>query len=588
MSTPPSQKPPLRPDELEAQTSTRWMLWSFLGLLAAAAAWWFFFDEAALAARNWWGRRHIPAIEAGIEAEDWANAAKNLHQATRWAPDDPEVLRAAVQFVTRTGSEPRTMLRFLGRLQELGVITVAERCLMGRMHVRLPDLKTAHEIYDALPAGEMSKRPALELLAEIQKAEGLHARSFLTQRQALLADPENPDSVLQLALLDARSGDASLSGPARERLWPIARRGDAKAAPAVEFLAQHRQLTAAEGAELLQIVEAMPEGAKTEALRFKVLSAVLRLNPHRRHELLNKELQKWGRQPPANLGPLLEWLVAEREHERILRIVSAQTAAVYGAVLPHYIAALRGEKRWAAIKQMVVGKVDPSFPRVQLRLWLAEAESHLSEDPATPRQILSSLLEESGRGEHEMTATLTAQLAEQLGQWDIARRCYEALTARHPTKAIPLLTKVYDAASHELNGQAMLQASEKLCDLKPTDMVFLDRVNYLRLVLGTDLEVAQRALDEAAKMPPHHITPDRHIALSLLRALAAYRSGHRQEIAPHLARVSAIDTFPPGPRAVYAGLMAVSGDTAGGYKIAEFVPEALLLPEERRFLKKAL
>ena len=70
--------------------------------------------------------------------------------------------------------------------------------------------------------------------------------------------------------------------------------------------------------------------------------------------------------------------------------------------------------------------------------------------------------------------------------------------------------------------------------------------------------------------------------------LAAYRQGRVNEIAPALAQVKDVDTFPPGARAVFAGLLAISGSTSSAYQVAEKVPSTLLLPEERRFLARAL
>ena len=49
-----------------------------------------------------------------------------------------------------------------------------------------------------------------------------------------------------------------------------------------------------------------------------------------------------------------------------------------------------------------------------------------------------------------------------------------------------------------------------------------------------------------------------------------------------------MDTFPPGARAVFAGLLAISGNASNAYQVAEKVPASLLLPEERRFLARAL
>ncbi len=590
MNTPDVGAPPPQKatrESFDVQTSVRWMLVFFCSVAGFVILWAIYFDSAAHQMKSWLARSYIPKLQVSIEKEDWGNASTSLNQALRWAPKDPEVLRAAIDFVKRTGSEPRSMIRFLTPLDEIGQITSAERALLGSMYVQVPDLQAAHRIYDELPEETLRSRPTLELLAAIQKAEGLNARSFLTQRQALLADPEDPDSVLQLALLDARSGDASLSGPARERLWPIARSGGIHALPAIEYLSQHRQITAAEGLELLALVESIKDNPKVVATRFQVLSTNLRLNPHRRQELLNQEILRWNGKPAATLPPLLEWLVNERENERVFRLVSAKTAANYSSLLPFYVAALRDTKQWGNIKILLYGRIDSAFSGIQVRIWLAEAESHLSTDQTQPRQILSTVLEESGRGENAQAALRAAEMAEQLGFWDIAGRCYAGIAAKHPAQSINMNLKVYEMASRQQDGPAMLKAGIRLRDLKGTDVIFLDRVNYLRLLLGTDLEIANQDLDQIAAQPKHHITQDRQIAIALLRALAAYRSGQLDLISKYLADVKQVDTFPPGPRAVYAGLLAITGDTAGAYKFAEKVPSVLLLPEERRFLSRA-
>jgi len=181
-----------------------------------------------------------------------------------------------------------------------------------------------------------------------------------------------------------------------------------------------------------------------------------------------------------------------------------------------------------------------------------------------------------------------AEMAEQLGYWDLSRRFYEGVAARHIGASMNMYLKVYEMAQKEINGDAMLRSSQQLMKLKPTDVVYLDRANYLRLVLGTDIEIAVKTIDEAAAVPAHHITPDRMVALSFLRALAAYRQGRLGDIAPALAQVKDVNTFPPGARAVFAGLLAITGNTSSAFQLAEKVPSTLLLPEERRFLSRAL
>ena len=570
------------------EPQSRLLLWSFLGLATFAVAWWLFFDHLATGAKSWWGRRYIPEVERYVETEDWMNAARHLNDATRWAPDDPAVIRTAVMFVEKTGSEPRSMIRFLSKLDEQGILTPEEMSKLGKAYVSLPDLKLAHATFDRFKGEQSQKRPPLELLSAIQRAEGLAARSFLTQRQALMADSDNPQSVLDLALLDARSGDPSLSGPARERLWPIARGGTDQAIPAIEFLAQHRMLTAQEAEDLLTLVQGIKQDSKGEIARFAVLSAIIRLHPHERDQLVNQEIRRWDGKPAANLPPLMAWLVKEQQFERVLRMISDKTAASYTTLLPHYVGALRGLGRWGPLKALLTGRVDAAFPIVQLRIWQAEAESHLSDDPTTPRHLLTTVFDQTGRGEHAEAAMRAAEMAELLGYWDLSRRFYEGVATRHIGASLNMQLKVYEMAQKETNGEAMLRSSQQLMKLKPTDVVYLDRANYLRLVLGTDIEIAFKTIDEATAVPAHHITPDRLVALSFLRALAAYRQGRMDQIAPALAQVKDVDTFPPGARAVFAGLLAISGNASSAYQVAEKVPSTLLLPEERRFLARAL
>ncbi|MFM2166243.1 MAG: hypothetical protein RIS79_614, partial [Verrucomicrobiota bacterium] len=574
--------------EIAEQTANHILRWSIIGLIVFGSLWWMYFENIATSVRGWWGRRYIPEARRFMAAGDWANAAHTLKDANRWAPQDVEVLRVEVDFVEETGSEPRTMIRLLSQLDEQGALTPEDLFRLGRAYVLLPEIKKARDTYDRFQPDQLTKRPALELLSAIQKAEGLAARSFLTQRQALLADPDNPQSVLDLALLDARSGDPSLSGPARERLWPIAQSGRDQAVPAIEFLAQHRLLTAQDASDLMVLAESIKDRPKAEACRFAVLSANLRLHPHEREQIVNEELRRWNGRAAANLAPLLAWLVKEKEFERVLRLVSDKTAANYSALLPHYVSALRGLGRWGQVKVFLSGRLSPSFPGVQAHIWLAEAESHLSDDPDTPRHLLNTVFDETGRGENMSTALKAAQMAEFLGYWDLSRQFFEGIAHKHAEAAQSMHLKAYEMAQKETNGAAMLRSSEELLRLKPTDVVYLDRASYLRLLLGTQIEIAVKDLNAAKDIPAHRITPDRHVALAFLRALAAFREARYNDIAPELARVKSYDTFPAGARAVYAGLLAITGNQSGAYQIAEKIPVTLLLSEERRFLARAL
>ena len=77
--------------------------------------------------------------------------------------------------------------------------------------------------------------------------------------------------------------------------------------------------------------------------------------------------------------------------------------------------------------------------------------------------------------------------------------------------------------------------------------------------------------------------------MHLLQALAAYREGQIEAAQTPLSQVARPEDFNAGVRAVYAALLKLSGGDAGKvFRLVERIPTALLLPEENRFLQRAL
>ena len=111
MSTPETSPSPPRPalseSDIAEETSSRLLLWSTIGLVIFAGVWWLYFENIATGVKGWLGRSYIPEVRRFMAAEDWTNAARSLNGANRWAPQDTEGLPIAVDFVEKTGPEPR-------------------------------------------------------------------------------------------------------------------------------------------------------------------------------------------------------------------------------------------------------------------------------------------------------------------------------------------------------------------------------------------------------------------------------------------------------------------------------------------------
>lgn len=543
--------------------------------------------SAMKAARQWLAHRHLPEVRQSIRRQDWRAAVLALKNARRWAPEDPEVLRASIALLSRAEADPRTIIQAIRQLQAVTKVTSDELALLGELHAKMGDISEARALYAQLPDDARESRPALHLQASILEADGFRDRALEVRRETWLTDLDNPESLAQLAATDLSGTDPSRRTAMVERLWKIVRSESPAVITAVKLLAGTNHLTITEAKELRGIIEkggiAPPE---RESARLAVLSAWLRLNPHLRTDLIDEELSRWKNRKPSEVTPLARWLADEHEYARILRIMPASTVARYTDLLPPYVTALRSEEKWNDLNTLLTsGGIDPAFSKQKTRLWLAEAQSHLEYGSGRARQTLAQVFENAGRGDDLSSTLEAAKLAEQLHDWAFAQRCYEGVATKHRHTAAPMLAKVYEMAELQRDGSEMLATCVKLLELRPDNVQAMLQKLYLQSLLGIELEVAHETVQSLVLEG----STERIDKVHLVRALSIYRSGLKDGIRDEILKISHPDSMTAGERAVYAGLLHQSGGApANVFQIAERIPRSLLLPEEAAFLKRAL
>jgi len=593
MNSPESQHGPETPDKTSdaSPPDRRQCAYGRLLLVAAIAATaalgWTFLPKATPAVKGWLARRHVPAMRTATQQRDWRSAMKAMHAASRWAPDDPEVLHASIHLFTQAAGDPNTLIRLIQRLRETGAATPEELALMGRMHLRAGESTKARTLLEDLPPAARRQRQALLLLADLLAFDGNHREADETRREALLLDGNASDDLLQLARFDLDGTDPSRRAAIRQQLWQLARTPEEHALEAIALLANTRDLTSPEATTLLQLVESHPAAeSKKDSFRLQALSARLRISPHLRADLLQAEIRRWAGRTPAEITPLAVWLARQGEHDRLLALIPAQTAARYTDLLPAYVTALSEKQKWRELDLLLKSRtIDPAFSSQKLRLWKAEVEANLDHDLARARQSLSRAFEESGRGEQLSDALGAAYLAEKLHLWDLAHRCFQGAVTSHPQTRPTLLPKIYQMAEFQHDATAMLRACEDMLAFKPENITFQLQKLYLQLVIGTELETSRRALMSIEITGP----AKRVDQIRLLRALSAHRHQQPSSVSDEIPHISTPGELPPGQRAVYAALLKLSGGDAGqAYRLAERISPLLLLPEEQTFLRRAL
>ncbi|WP_395750181.1 tetratricopeptide repeat protein [Prosthecobacter sp.] len=592
MSQPPLTSPDTHPDEggeegVHLRRERRQILLLALGMVVFGTACWYSYPHITPLVKNWLAHRHLPETRRQIQQKNWMEAATSLRDARRWAADDPEVLRVTLEFLNAAAAEDtRATLNILLRLQAAGAATPEDLTLMGMTHLRQGEVARARQIYSQLPPETRQQRQGLELQAELLHAAGDTAKAEAVRRQALLCDPDDPESLRQLAEMDLQSLEPSRREAMSARLWQVARAGNAAAPVAIEILAASTALTVPQLEELSGLVEALAGPAsEREPTRFKVQSARLRLQPHLRNEFIDQEIRRWKNRTPTQTAPLVLWLAAEREYDRILRLVPAQTAARHTDLLPPYVDALRARKKWQELNTLLTtGGIDAAYSKLRIRLWQVETQAHLRPDNDRIRQLLLGIFEDAGRGDDPVITLDVASLSEQLNQWDLAEKCYATVITKHPRASPALLPRLYQMAAYQHDGPGMLSASARLLACKPDNPMILAQTLYLQLLLGIELELAGEQLRSVSRDTA--APSDR---LCLLQALAAFRAGQLQAVNDPISRVAKPEALTAGERAVFAGLLKLSGgDNGQAFRLVERISPGLLLPEEKRFMKRAL
>jgi len=553
-----------------------WLTWIMGALFGLGILYWWAGERVIQWGRSLIAGHYAAQAQASIQKKDWATAGQNIGHARRWLVNDAAVLRAYADLLIATNSDPVSLLQVLRVLESQNKATSEDRLRISQIFISLGHIDAARAEYNKLPTAQRETRGGLELLADLLRAEGHVTESEKLLRRALAMAPEDPSSRLRLAILDHQNSFPEIQARSREVLWEIAQGQDENALRALEFLSAQPQLTGEEAEKLLSLIEAH-SGASTQ-LRYSALSARFRARPQDRAALLDREIERIQGQGVEDLAPALQWLLLEHQPEQVIALLPDQLYLKSAQLLHPYLLALGELNRWQDIDTLLSSPKPLPVATTFIHLWRARAAEKLGSGIGSIRHHLESAFAQTGRGANEGAARATAEVAEQMGQWDLAAQYYQETAQQQPISQGTLMEKVYEMAMRGRDTGAAIKAARQLAELHPENLVYTQRALYLGLVAGFEIETINQRLN-------HEIAPGSY---PLLRALAAYRLGNLDEVRQHLMAIKNPDDLPAGQKAARAGLLSACGDTGAAYQIAETIPSPLLLPEEIRFLKRAL
>lgn len=576
-----SSAPSPAPVEIPGGPGRPWVTWLLTGSLLLGLAGWWLWTPFKTGVRNFMAEHHAEKAEASLAKKEWTEAQHAILKAEYWKRDNPRVLRVITDYLITTKGPPASTLHYLRTLEDENALTEDDRIQMARLHVQLQDAASAKDALSKLSPEALETRPALEVDAEIHRLRGDALLADRTLRRALKLDPNDRMCRLRLAQLDLKEPFDEIKEQARKTLWELAAGEDDAALQAIEHLARDTPLLPSEAQRLLDHISRHP--AQTDAVRLAVLSGFIRTSPEKKEQLVLGEIERMRELKVEALAPSLFWLLQQGMPQHLVGMHPRDYFTRSAEIIEPYLQALAQLGRWQEIEQMLSRPAGMPVSEAYIAYWRARATWKLDEETTRARQHLLTAWEATGRGRNAGLANACAALAEQAGIWDAAAKFYKDLAENQPGSRISMLEKLHEMARYSRDVDALLESAATLLELRPENQRYLHEFLYVHLVTGQAIETIQNRLDALPLTSGRGMDEER-----LCRALSAYRMGNLDEMRQHLESITDPQSLGVGQRAVHAGLLNLSGQVGEAYAIAERVPSALLLKEERRFLDRAL
>jgi len=553
------------PEEISQATASRrrWLLAGVIVLIVVAGVW---------AARpvyhhfNRWRSRQLAAqAEQFLTQNDLAKANDKARAAYLLDSADAPAIHALARVLTQ--STNAAALPVWRKLIVARQATPVDRRDFVTLAIRTGAVSVAAEELQRLLIEETNQPADYWLASQLFTALQDKPRAVFYASRARQLDPANEQYQLFLSSLLFDAPDAEQQSSARSNVWVIARENNPPSLDALNFLAARPDLTTDEMRELLALLQKYPPGGGRE---WEILDLQIRLAPERRAEILDAAVTGYQGAAPETLRQFCVWLNLHGEFKRTLAVLPQSVATQNKDLFLVYLDTLAALNRWDDLKTVLDAGSVP-LEDVYQDAFRARCDSKLGNPDGAVAHWHWAV---SAAERNPPQLTWLAEYAEQLHEWDTASNALRSLVAclDDPRPAYVQLERVV-----ERNGSTgdLRDLLGEMLRRWPKDPALRNDNAYLNALLAQNLPDARSTAAELVQQFPTILT------YRTTLALACYRLG---DFAAALGAYGG-ETFDwsqvrPGPRAVYAAVLAANGRAEEAREQARDIPPGDLRPEE--------
>ena len=250
-------------------------------------------------------------------------------------------------------------------------------------------------------------------------------------------------------------------------------------------------------------------------------------------------------------------------------------------VFPVYVETLAAKQNWVELQDVM--RKSPTLPisPVDMSLLKARCAKGLGDTTAIVKGHLDEACRRALSARDMANVIRSTTIAESLGFDDVALQTLRNAVAI-PQFQLVMLEKILSIQTKQKDAEGMLSTLKDITATRPGLRIHQENTFYIRLLIGDGIETAMVQASAMAK--DGKIAPGAH---HFVEALSAFRLADLDGLRSSLGNIDP-ENLSVGQRAVYAGMLSVSGETSRAFQIAEKLRRTLLLHEEERFLNLAL
>ena len=536
--------------------------------------------------KTWRADRLLASAEQQSAKGNWHEACQSLHAANSLAPENPRIARATARLLGERG-DPQA-LTFFEMLIESPDGSAQDRIDLIRLALRTGQLPVVQKhLLVLLGEPKTAHRFDVLLLASDWHGRcGDRSRAVAFARQALaqacdagqMADAKLLLTRLlwQSSMQTATAPDPPQRAEAKQYLSEIAGRENRAGLEALLLLSDICKADASpeEARRISELLNGHPPASDEQ--RLLGLTWKLRCEPDHREQILTDAIATARDGPPARLAAIGRWLIQQQESRRTIALIPLAKAREDKDLFLIYVDALADIGRWQDLQVLLAGKaplpIDPTIRRLY-EVRTALALGRVEESRQHWYQVRQAM-----RQADPKTIFYVAQYAERLGSRDEAAKAYRLLTAmagaeRAGFLGLILLTE-QSGDTRKLRDQV-----KEFAERFPNEFEPQNDLAYLNLLLNENVSSALESAGQRVKRFPEFLAYRTTLALAHLRkgdAAAARKVYDGTETDWSAAK--------PGWRAVYAAVLAASGEQALAGTHAREINISRLKTEERALI----